>query len=269
MKCKLEDKRYDLKVGSILIEVNPTYTHNATEGFVGQEPYATKYYHRDKTFLANSHGYRVIHVFEKDFDQLEKVLQPLLPKRKVYARNTVVKSGKFRDFMNEHHRQGASNSSNGYGLFDKKTGELYACITFSTSRNKSAFKWELKRLCFKTGVMVVGGSEKLFKHWLKNDWDGESVGSYCDLTYNTGGVYERLGFELSHISDPNYKWVDQTSNTWLAREQCQRHKLAKRFNNPDYKNKEWTEKSIMEKEGYVKVYDVGNAIYIFSKKNRT
>lgn len=60
------NKQYDIKVGRILIEIDPTYTHTTYEGVHSRFGAISKNYHVYKTDVAMAHGYRCIHVFDWD-----------------------------------------------------------------------------------------------------------------------------------------------------------------------------------------------------------
>ena len=55
---------YDFKIGKLLIEVNPSATHNSTWSPFGNHTGVSKYYHQLKSKNAFNFGYRCIHVFD-------------------------------------------------------------------------------------------------------------------------------------------------------------------------------------------------------------
>ena len=77
-------KMYDFKIGNYLIEIDPSTTHNST-----WNPWISggidKYYHQDKSKLAQQYGYRCIHIF--DWMDKEQVVQNIL--NGVYSMNVV------------------------------------------------------------------------------------------------------------------------------------------------------------------------------------
>jgi len=260
-------RRYDIKIGNTLIEYNSTAYHNTTQYPRNDRKPHDKNYHYHKTRVANENGFRCIHIFEKDVPYLDKFLGFLLPlKHKYRGYQYSISYENCSNFLEEHHRQGGKGY--GYMARSKKTGEPIACMTFKKSRNKSKGEYELYRLCYPPQTKVYGFAEKAFEQFILDAWP-ESVVSYCDLTYNVCTVYEHLGFKYSHTSKPNYKWVK--GDEWRSRENCQRHKLAKIFGKAYDSPKRggnctMTEKEIMEKEGYVKVYDCGNKVFIWKNK---
>lgn len=78
---------YDFKINNILIELNPTATHNSTWSPFNN-PKDIKY-HFNKTKLAIDNGYRCINIW--DWDDYNKILNLLIPMRRVYARNCDIK----------------------------------------------------------------------------------------------------------------------------------------------------------------------------------
>ena len=62
---KIQNRRYDFKVGNTLIEINPTFTHNCTQNIWGKLM-VTEDYHYNKTLLANSQGYTCVHIWDWD-----------------------------------------------------------------------------------------------------------------------------------------------------------------------------------------------------------
>lgn len=73
----IENKLYDFYLPdyNILVEIDPTYTHNSTKGafmFSGEKEPVEKYYHYNKSKLAREHGYVCIHKF--DWNSNEEVL---------------------------------------------------------------------------------------------------------------------------------------------------------------------------------------------------
>lgn len=75
----LEHYIYDFKIGNILIEINPTYTHNSTEAprFSGSKECRVldKDYHFNKSLIAQKHGYICFHVW--DWDNEDDIIRKL------------------------------------------------------------------------------------------------------------------------------------------------------------------------------------------------
>ena len=251
----------DKKIG---IEFNGTYWHS--------EEIKGKTYHLNKTLRAYKKGIHLIHIFEyewadeqkrrKILDMLRRMINPS-SNIIVYARKTELRevgSSESTEFLEENHLQGSINSSINYGLY--YNNKLVALMTFGKPRFNKEYQWELHRLAYKNGVIVVGGADKLFKHFIKEN-NPTSIISYCDISKFDGHVYPRLGFKatLSDITEPNYMWVESHTNIALPRYKTMKHKLlAAGLGTPDM-----TENDIMESLGYTKVYDCGNLRFTWTR----
>lgn len=251
----------DKKIG---IEFNGTYWHS--------EEIKGKTYHLNKTLRAYKKGIHLIHIFEyewvdeqkrrKILDMLRRMINPS-SNTIVYARKTELRevgSSESTEFLEENHLQGSIKSSINYGLY--YNNKLVALMTFGKPRFNKEYQWELHRLAYKNGVIVVGGADRLFKHFIKEN-NPSSIISYCDISKFDGHVYPRLGFKvtLSDITEPNYMWVDSHTNIALPRYKTMKHKLlAAGLGTPDM-----TENDIMESLGYTKVYDCGNLRFTWTR----
>lgn len=68
---------YDFKIGNILIEINPSITHNSKINVFGGDPLHPEY-HMNKYILAKQHGYHNICVW--DWDNVDKIVNLFVPK---------------------------------------------------------------------------------------------------------------------------------------------------------------------------------------------
>lgn len=131
-------------------------------------------------------------------------------------------------------------------------------MSFGKPRFNKKFQYEMIRECSKNGYSIVGGKEKLWKYFVKN-YKPKSVISYCDKRFFTGESYTRLGFSFSHDTKPSYFYANKKQ--MLTRYQCQKHKLKSLLKNFD---SDLTESENMEKEGYFKLYDFGQKVYVYT-----
>jgi hypothetical protein len=241
----------------LAIEVNGLYWHS--------DVFKDKNYHIKKTKLAEEAGVRLIHLFESEIvykkELVLKRLRHILnqTKSKVYARDCVVKiidSSTSEIFMVNNHIQGHSVASVRLGLYNKDN-QLVAVMTFAKPRFSTSYEWELVR--YATSKVVVGGASKLFSYFKKN-FDPSSVITYSDIRWNTGSMYEKLGFELSHISAPNYFYFK--GRRLESRYKYQKHKLKDAIPNFD---PDLTEYENMINNGYNRIYDCGNKVYVYTR----
>lgn len=163
------------------------------------------------------------------------------------------------DFQNKYHLQSGVNASINLGLFYKN--ELIGVMTFGRPRFNREYQYELIRIAYKAKTVVVGGSEKLFKHFIKK-YNPVDIISYCDISKFTGRIYKKLGFEFNGYTEPSYVWVNG-KNDVLQRYQTMKYKLIDKLGLD--KNTSFTERDITETIGYFRVYNCGNARYIWKR----
>lgn len=237
----------DYKVG---IEFNGDYWHSELK--------RDKRYHYDKSMLANSKGVFLYHIFSHEWDDEEKRIRILnhldnilhLNENKIYARKCMIREvdvAEKNSFLNENHIQGKDNSTIKLGLY--YNDELVSLMTFCYPRFSKKYNWELSRFCSKHNYNVIGGASKLFKYFVDNYMkDGEVVVSYSDIAKTTGKIYNTLNFEFVNDAEPNYIWW-KSDDDYKTRYQCQMV----------------NERVIMESNGYIKIYDCGNKVWVFRK----
>ena len=245
---------YDFKIGNILVEINPSATHNVT-----WSPYGTqkkdKSYHLHKTLNAEQDGYRVIHVW--DWDNKDLIINQLLSKTNVvYARECVIREVSKREcdgFLKVNHLQGTCNGQSiRLGLYDKNSN-LVQIMTFGKSRYNKNYEYELMRLCTNTGCVVLGGSEKIFSFFIKR-YKPKSIISYCDRSKFTGEVYKKLGFIL-HKSEPVKHWYNIKSKKHITNTHLLKNGVDRLLGT--YYGKGISNEMVMRSNGFVEIYDCG------------
>lgn len=252
----------------LAIEFNGTYWHS--------DAMKEKRYHQQKTIECAINGIRLIHIFEYEWvdadkqykivELLKTIIQPSNNKV-VYARKTKLTEINYSDtrkFLNENHLQGEATAHVNIALHYED--KLIALMTFGKPRFNNECEWELVRLAYQNGTAVVGGAEKMFKHFITK-YDPTSIISYCNIAKFTGKVYQRLGFSTTarDITDPNYVWVDQHNESVIPRYKAMKHKLiAKGLGTAAQ-----TEAGIMQSLGYARIYDSGNLKFIWNKPEET
>lgn len=254
----LEDRSYDIRVGTTLVEIDPTSTHNSFVNIMKDKSRAKdSQYHLNKTKLAESHGYRCIHVW--DWDDWDKIVQLLLPTESVYARKCQIEELDKRatdDFLNTHHLQGSvRGQTKRYGLYYQ--GRLVEVMTFGRPRYNRKFEWELLRLCTESGITVVGGASKLFKYFL-NSCNPSSVISYCDRSKFSGSVYKSIGMDLVSEGTPNKHWYSPKKSERM--QHITNNFLLQRGYDQifdEHYGKGTSNEQLMLDRGYLPVYDCG------------
>lgn len=239
---------------SIAIEYNGSFWHLNER--------KDKKYHQDKTIACAKQGIHLIHIFDYEWvNTIKKVkltnyLKGLLLQNKIYhARNLhiqVISNSVAKDFQDKYHLQGSTDSEYNIALTDNN--EILSIMSFRSPRFDHSYEWEITRYCNKDGIGIVGGAERLFKHFITEN-KPTSILTYIDITKFTGNVYTRLGFKPTkdYLTIPNYVWVNKEFDV-LPRYKTQKRKLLAK----GLGKEEQTENEIMKTLGYYKVYDSGN-----------
>ena len=191
----------------LIIEFDGTYWHS--------DLFKDKEYHLTKSLLAEKLGYRLIHIYQyewEDIDQQEKIKQLLRiacgkVKEKIYARNCdvrIISNKEAKELNGRVHLQGHRNAKVTYGLFYKN--KLVQLMSFSKMKKGSDSDWEIIRGCPGSNNIVIGGVSKLFKHFIK-DYNPTSIFSYCDFNKFNGKSYEELGMKYIGSTGPDLTYI--------------------------------------------------------------
>lgn len=207
----------DLKIG---FEYNGLYWHS--------DKWKEKSYHLDKVNFFKSKNIRVINIWEDDWlfkkDIIKSQIRNLVGKSdKIGARKCEVKEVNTKvsvDFLENNHLLGKVGSKLKLGLF--YNNELVSLMTFDHyegRRKMGPDEWNINRFCNKIGLTVVGGASKILNHFIKN-YDVSRIISYADYDWSDGLLYKKLGFNIIHIGQPDYKYV-------ISGKRCNKSKFRK------------------------------------------
>jgi AraC-like DNA-binding protein len=222
-----------------------------------------KSYHLNKTQLCEKKNTRLIHIFENEWFHQKNIVKSRISSvlnfnDKIWARKCDIRLLSSKDkklFFNNTHLQGDAHASVSLGLY--YDDELVSAMSFGKPRFNKRFQWELIRFSNKAFLNVVGGASRLFQYFIKN-WDPDSIISYSDRRWNTGVLYEKIGFKPLSTSGPNF-WIVDTKNCLLEnRLKFQKHKLSSMLKNFD---PSLTAHQNMIDHGYTRVWDCGNLVY--------
>lgn len=239
------------------------------------------YWHRedcrsDKTHIntkridANKLGIRVINIFEDEWihnrdiciNRLTHILG--LNTRSIHARKCSLQeidAGQSSEFLDKHHIQGSDRSTIKCGAFHD--GELVAVMTFkktNISKGGNGSQWELSRFASAPNLKIPGIASRLFKMFRSLVETDNPIISYSDNRWNTGHLYQSLGFECTGVTPPNYWYMPPNCSGRIHRAAFMKHKLIDRGYD---RNK--TEKQIMNDIGYLRIYDCGSTRWEFNK----
>ncbi len=235
-----------------------------------------KQFHLSKTILSNYKNYGLIHIFEDEWynknkivlDKLKHILK-LNNGIKIFARKCTIKNvdSTIKNlFLEQNHIQGNDNSNIYIGGY--YNDELIAIMTFDNFRtmnsgNKNKNEYELKRYCTKLNYNCVGMGSKLLKHFIKN-YRPSKIISFADRRWTINkenNLYTKMGFVLTKTLSPDYTYYNNKINRLKRFHKFGfgKNQLKNRFPNIYSNNK--TEWEIMQEAGYDRIWDCGKWKY--------
>lgn len=221
-------------------------------------------YHLKKTEMAESVGWRLIHVFEDEWANKREICESRLSailgrvKRRIFARDCTVEevsSKEADEFLDRTHLQGGVRSKACLAL--KYGGETVSVMTFGRPRFGKGYECELLRFSNALFTQVVGGASRLLSHF-EREWRPTSMVSYADRRWSDGGLYRALGFDFVGFSRPSY-WYVKNALKRENRIKYQKHKLPGLLERFDPSK---TEMENMRDNGFRVIWDCGNGVYV-------
>lgn len=171
-----------------------------------------KKYHFNKFIQCEKQGIHLITLFEDEWDNRKQQVKDFIKAklgifdRRVYARKTTaveIEPSIARIFIEQNHIQGRPNHiTSAYGLFLED--ELLGVISLG-DHHRSNKETVLNRMCFKSGVQVVGGASKLFQYIRSIVWG--HIKTWSDNRWTGGEIYAALGFELVQNLPVDYSYT--------------------------------------------------------------
>lgn len=246
------------------IECNGNYWHCESMG-------KDKNYHLNKTLMCKNSGVQLLHIFEDELKYKKSIiiskLNSLLKinKFKIHGRKCEVReisSIKKSKFLDKYHIQGNCKSDVRLGLFYKN--RLVSVMTFIKPRLSTDDKeFELNRLCSNNLFYIIGGADKMLKYFERN-YNPIKVVSYADYRISFGGVYERLNFKLSHMAPPKYWYLYPSKMIRDSKYKFSLKKIKRKYETGElnFYNPELTEWENMQNNGYDRIWDCGNMVFI-------
>lgn len=247
---------------NIAFELNGVFWHSELNG-------KDSNYHLNKLEQCTKKGIRLVQILDTEWNDQQNIVKSRIAgflgkNSTIYARKTKIvelTSQQSRDFFNAHHIQGDATSPCTYGLVVNDT--IVAAMSFIKSRFNKQYEWELLRYANQMNTSVVGGASKLLNHFMKTKMP-DSIITYSDKRWNTGNMYTTIGFDYSHTSKPNYYYFKLPNISKLHhRSQFQKHKLQNKLETFDPTMTEWQN---MVANGYDRIWDCGNAVFVWKKE---
>jgi hypothetical protein len=265
---RINNKELDiyLKKENLAIEYNGLYWHSYDDINIEQ---TKKYNHLNKTKLCQNHNIQLLHIFSNEWKNKNEIWKSIIQNKlnlgnKIFARKCDIKdvsNSEKNHFLNQNHLQGEDKSSIRLGLY--YNDKLVSIMTFSKTRYNKNYEWEMVRFCTKLNTSILGGASKLLTHFEKT-YKPKTLITYADKRYSTGVLYQKLGFKLSHHTQPNYFYWKSTGEI-ITRISAQKHKLPKLLNNNF--NYNFSEAINMFNNNYRRIWDCGNLVFIKKYSN--
>jgi hypothetical protein len=244
----------------------------------GLIPNKGKNFHLLKTKLAEKENLELFHIMENEWIEKKEIVKSMIKyqlgliENKINARDLKIKeisTIKAKEFLEENHLQGATNSSIRYGLVDEEWN-IYSLMTFSKNRY-SEEDFELVRFANLKNHIIRGGASKLLKAF-KKEHKG-SIITFADRRHSQGNLYKTLGFKEKYILEPQYKYIK--NGKLFHRMFFQKKNIKKMYEN--YKDKrihssgfglikkydeELTGEENLLRNHIYKIYDSGHIKYV-------
>ena len=195
----------DINLG---FEFNGLYWHS--------DKFKDKWYHINKTNHFKERGISIFHIWSDDWRYKKDIIKSMILNRlglnsnKIYARKCIIKvvsSKETLDFYNKNHIQGFVRGKVSIGLYiGEDLVSLMSFDQFEGRRKMNINDWNLSRFCNLLNTNVIGGASKLLNYFILN-FNPQRIISYADISWSSGNLYEKLGFDLVSISNPDYKYI--------------------------------------------------------------
>lgn len=236
----------------IAIEYNGLLWHSELYG-------RDKWYHHDKTKMCNEKGYRLIHIWEDEWKTNNDLQIRFLKHQlgvsdvnRLFARRcnfTSHDKKTIKEFLNKNHIQGSTHFSESVCL--EHEGELVSVTCFT--RRGAGF--EVVRHC--NSKPVIGSLGKSVKHFVKQR--NCQVYTFLDKSRFAGESYEKAGFKLESEIPPDYSYM--LNNVRFHKFNYRRDQIRKKH--PDVYSEDLTEREMMLKAGYTRIWDCGKKKYVY------
>jgi len=267
VKDVIPPKELDIYIPSkgVAIEFCGAYWHSDSNKYVDKP----KDYHQQKMLECQAKGIKLLTVWDLDWNRIPDIVKSRIRNalnknnRRIYARKCVVRTigkSESRDFLERNHSQGDADSSVQLGLYHKD--ELVSVMAFGEPRHDSRYQWEIVRSATLAGLSIPGGWSKLINYF-KLMTSTESIVSYCDNCWGSGECHAKSGFLPIEVTPPSCFYFKISD----IKKGIKRHWTEFIGQVPEIKNSDCdlTEKQIMKKMGYYRLWDCGETVWAYSK----
>jgi hypothetical protein len=223
-------------------------------------------HHFNKWKSCQERSIRLLTIWSSEWEQqrqmVERRIKHILniPDEKIWARqchieNIDAKTAKA--FCELHHLHGYVPSQVKLGAY--YNNELVSIMTFGKRKitKSKDVEWEILRFC--SSHQVVGIASRLFKRFLNDNPEVKKVISFSDNRWDTGQLYEKMGFHQASQPKPGYQYLMHNQG------------LMHRFNFTKAKlvsqgyDATLSEREIMESLGHYRIWDCGQTKWAFQR----
>lgn len=210
----------------IAIEFNGSYWHS--EAIIDQSSARNK--HINKTRMCERKGIRLIHVFEKQWEEREKQFKSFIRsacgmnERRIGARECSLNFDAQYSFMEDIHIQGKPRGVE-FWVNLIYSGEVVGSMSISNHhrQGRSGIEAVLSRMVFADNTTISGGASKMLKYaktWARQNGFSKLI-TWSDSTITEGVAYEKMGFKLEKTYGPDYFY-------WDVKHDCYRSKQSQK-----------------------------------------
>ena len=271
--CGIETKTRDRSLLTKKLECDIVIpSHKLAIEFDGIQWHSEKFgrgkdYHLNKTEIAKSKGYHLIHIFEDEWLEHKDIIlnkikhflgkdtdRPVVGARKCLVET--VSKAEAESFLTTYHIQGYVPSTAYYGAIYE--GNLVGVMAF---KQEKPGKWNLTRFTTDTNYRLPGLASKIFKQFLK-DSNPLEVKTFLDRRWSHGDInmYDQIGFKLVETLSPDYRYV--VKNQRIHKFNFRKQILHKKYGLP----LTMTEREMTEKLGFYRIWDCGLYKYVWKQK---
>lgn len=186
----------------------------------------------------------------------------------IYARRCNIAYISAKDankFLDDNHIQGRCSSKVHIGLFHDN--ELVSVMCFSRrsqlsgGRGNNEDEWELIRFCNRLNTNVIGGAGKMLAFFIREYHPSKIVSFSCNDISN-GNLYLKLGFVSDYNINKSYWYIDNRTMKRYHRSRFTKSHLREM----GYDTEGKTERVIMKRTPYYRIYDSGTTKWIMDIK---
>lgn len=255
---------------NIAIECNGCYWHSDIE--------KPKDYHIKKFIECRNKGIQLIQIWEDWIINKPNIVKSFLRAKlgmcnnTYYARKCSIKEIDYRTatiFLEANHIQGKCSSNCRLGLYN---GDLLVAVmcfnkrsALSGSKSINDSETELIRFCNLVNTRVIGGASKLLKYYIRK-FEPSIITSYSANDISNGQLYKSLEFDSDLEISGSYWYIEPTTLKRQHRSIYTRSGIVRRWPEYNINDQSWTERSVMDSKGYMRIYDAGTTKWTLNLK---